>query len=99
MQSDIGLAVVFAASELDPLQRRLRPELLAIDWNLLFSCTQPSMHVETQASDPQGKLVTSQATAICLLSFTSILVVLNLVVESIAPDNQPVPNALSICCE
>ncbi len=32
-QSDIDLAVIFATKESDPLQQRLRPELLAIDWN------------------------------------------------------------------
>ncbi|WP_215396788.1 type VII toxin-antitoxin system MntA family adenylyltransferase antitoxin [Rheinheimera oceanensis] len=36
--SDYDLAVLFASSPTDELERRLQPELLALDWQQLLAC-------------------------------------------------------------
>jgi len=43
--SDIDLAVIFANKEEDPLQRRLRPEMLALDWVNTLGLTEGQLSV------------------------------------------------------
>ena len=43
--SDIDLAVIFANKEENPLQRRLRPEMLALDWVNTLGLTEDQLSV------------------------------------------------------
>lgn len=43
--SDIDLAVIFANKEENPLQRRLRPEMLALDWVNALGLTEDQLSV------------------------------------------------------
>jgi predicted nucleotidyltransferase len=56
-QSDIDLAVIFSATEQeqcqkDALKRRLRPELLAIDWNQQLKLPENSLSILDLESGP-----------------------------------------------
>ncbi|MFT6476342.1 MAG: putative nucleotidyltransferase [Zhongshania aliphaticivorans] len=50
--SDYDLAVAFSNWEKDPLERRLRPELLALDWHTQLSLPEGTLSIVDLATAP-----------------------------------------------